>query len=226
MWFHQFLHPGAEQDWLDWQGGERSLWLALNSWLQWCLKSTIFSCNIEILINKEFSIFWKHVLALRHFLPIPFPFYQGLILWLSKWKCLWKKSVLYSFQFSEKIWPRPPFSIVFIGFYFFSRNNRLRCCRPPIYLIILSHLFSLQRVKDELLRSWRLEIEVYSGLAAARRPTFSIIDWLGTLFAFKYFHIYPHFFCQPITSIVNKFKLEKDSGKFQRRASDKTPSTR
>ena len=125
MWFHQFLHPGAEQDWLDWQGGERSLWLALNSWLQWCLKSTIFSCNIEILINKEFSIFWKHVLALRHFLPIPFPFYQGLILWLSKWKCLWKKSVLYSFHYSEKydLFP-PPLTIVFISFGFFSRKNR------------------------------------------------------------------------------------------------------
>ena len=81
---------------------------------------------------------------------------------------MWKQCLKYSFrlicwrkklsvQFSI-FWKNMTFrlpTIVFIGFSFFSRNNRLRCCRPrytwlyfPIYSVFKGR-------KDKLVRSWR-----------------------------------------------------------------------
>ena len=139
-----------------------------------------FQVDSQVDFQVDFlSLFWKLLFGL----PV-------------KWKCLWKEGILYSFHYSEKIWPLSPLYNSFHRLWFLFKEQS-SALLPSLDILNYTFPFiqSSKGRKDKLLRSsWqrRLEIEVYNGLtAAAWRPNiFNYqLDGIGKCLVLRYIKI-------------------------------------
>ena len=109
-----------------------------------------------------------------------------------KWKYLWKKTLLYSFQYCEKIWPLSPLYNSFHRLWLpFKEQSSALLPSPDILNYTFPFIQSSKGKgwKDKLLRSsWRrrLKIEVYNGLTEAWRPNIFNYRLGGKLVALNY----------------------------------------